>query len=117
MMYTLYDRILGCLIGAAAGDAMGAATEARTTEQILEYFGHKVTDFEVTPPDTFAHGNQKGQVTDDFSSAYFIARSIIDHGGEISSDVVREAIIDWSGHPVFCDRVAGPTTRMAVRRF
>ncbi|MBQ6456938.1 MAG: ADP-ribosylglycohydrolase family protein [Mogibacterium sp.] len=116
-MYTLYDRILGCLIGAAAGDAMGAATEARTTEQILEYFGHKVTDFEVTPLDTFAHGNQKGQVTDDFSSAYFIARSIIDHGGEISSDVVREAIIDWSGHPVFFDRFAGPTTRMAVRRF
>ena len=116
-MYDLYDRVLGCLIGAAAGDAMGAATEARTTEQIIEYFGHKVTDFEVTPMDTFAHGNQKGQVTDDFSSAYFIAKHIIANDGAITQDIVKAAIIDWSEHPVFFDRFAGPTTRMAVRRF
>lgn len=29
-----YDKILGCLVGAAAGDAMGAATEIRTRAQI-----------------------------------------------------------------------------------
>lgn len=116
-MYSLYDRVLGCLIGAAAGDAMGAATEARTTEQIISYFGHRVTDFEVTPMDTFAHGNIKGQVTDDFSSAYVIARHIIEAGGRISEDVVKEAIIEWSEVPAFFDRFAGPTTRMAVRRF
>lgn len=116
-MYDLYDRVLGCLIGAAAGDAMGAATEARTTEQIIRYFGHRVTDFEVTPMDTFAHGNRKGQVTDDFSSAYMIAKHIIAHDGRITEDIVKDAIIDWSEHPAFFDRFAGPTTRMAVRRF
>ena len=100
-VYSLNDRILGCLIGAGAGDAMGAATESRTTEQILQYFGHKVTDFEVTPMDTFAKGNQPGQATDDFSSAYFITRHIIDHDGEITSEVVKEALIDWSEHPIF----------------
>ena len=115
-VYSLNDRILGCLIGAGAGDAMGAATESRTTEQILQYFGHKVTDFEVTPMDTFAKGNQPGQATDDFSSAYFITRHIIDHDGEITSEVVKEALIDWSEHPIFFDRFAGPTTRMAIRR-
>ena len=52
--------ILGCLIGAGAGDAMGAATESRTTEQILQYFGHKVTDFEVTPMDTFTQRQPAG---------------------------------------------------------
>lgn len=52
----MYDRILGGLIGAGAGDAMGAATEARTTEQILAYFGHEVTDFETPPMDTFGAG-------------------------------------------------------------
>ncbi len=116
-VYSLNDRILGCLIGAGAGDAMGAATESRTTEQILQYFGHKVTDFEVTPMDTFAKGNQPGQATDDFSSAYFITRHIIDHDGEITSEVVKEALIDWSEHPIFFDRFAGPTTRMAIRRY
>ena len=116
-MYDFYDRVLGCLIGAAAGDAMGAATEARTTEQIIEYFGHRVTDFEVTPMDTFAHGNVKGQVTDDFSSAYMIAKHIVQNGGRITEDIVRSAIIEWSEVPAFFDRFAGPTTRMAVRRF
>lgn len=59
-VYSLNDRILGCLIGAGAGDAMGAATESRTTEQILQYFGHKVTDFEVTPMDTFCQRQPAG---------------------------------------------------------
>jgi ADP-ribosylglycohydrolase len=27
-----YDRVLGCLLGAAVGDAMGAATETMSTE-------------------------------------------------------------------------------------
>ncbi len=117
LMYNLNDRILGCLTGAGAGDAMGAATEARTTEQIKEYFGHTVTDFEITPMDTFAKGNQPGQATDDFSSAYFITRHIIDSEGEINAEVIRRALIDWSEHAVFFDRFAGPTTRMAIKRF
>ena len=39
MVYSLHDRILGSLIGAAVGDGMGAATEARTTQQIIASFG------------------------------------------------------------------------------
>lgn len=31
--------------------------------------------------------------------------------------VVQEALIDWSEHPVFFDRFAGPTTRLAIRRY
>lgn len=113
----MYQNILGGLIGAAAGDAMGAATEARTTEQILEYFGHEVTDFETPPKDTFGAGNVPGQLTDDFSSAYFVARHIVDNGGKVTEEVVQEALIDWSEHEVFFDRFAGPTTRLAIRGF
>ena len=116
-MYDLYDRILGGLLGAGAGDAMGAATEARTTEQILEYFGHEVTDFETPPMDTFGAGNVPGQLTDDFSSAYFVAKHIVDNDGIVREDVVQKALIDWSEHPVFFDRFAGPTTRLAIRRY
>ncbi|EKK8360998.1 ADP-ribosylglycohydrolase family protein, partial [Salmonella enterica] len=47
------DKVLGCLIGAAMGDAMGAATELRTIEQIKKYFGGWVTDFIKPPADTF----------------------------------------------------------------
>ena len=66
----MYDKILGGLLGAAAGDAMGAATETRTRKQIEEKFGGYVTDFIEPPLDTFARGNKAGQVTDDFSVAY-----------------------------------------------
>ena len=113
----MYDKILGGLIGAAAGDAMGAPTEARTREQIIEYFGHEVTDFEVPPMDTFAAGSKAGQVTDDFSSAYFIARHIVDARGIITEQVVKEALIEWSKHSVFFDRFACPTTRLAIYEF
>ena len=75
MLYSLYDHILGALIGEAVGDGMGAATEARTTQQIIDYFGHKVTDLETPPNDTFGGGNVPGQATDDFSSAWFLAKA------------------------------------------
>ena len=117
MAYSLYDRILGALIGAAAGDGMGAATEARTTQQIIEYFGHPVTDFETPPLDTFGAGNVPGQATDDFSSAWFLANSIAANNGNINEQAVKDALVDWSKHAVFFDRFAGPTTRVAIKRF
>ncbi len=117
MPYSLYNRILGALIGAAAGDGMGAATEARTTQQIIDYFGHPVTDFETPPSDTFGVGNVPGQATDDFSSAWFLAQSIASHEGIVNRQVVQEALIEWSEHAIFFERFAGPTTRIAIKRF
>lgn len=116
MGYNIYERILGALIGAATGDAMGAATEGRSLGKIIEYFGHRVTDFETTPEDTFGSGNKPGQVTDDFSSAYFLAQSIVKNGGKVEEEAVKEGLIEWSEHSVFFDRFAGPTTRAAIRR-
>lgn len=113
----MYNKILGGLIGAAAGDAMGAATEARNMDQIIKYFGHEVTDFEIPPMDTFAAGSKAGQVTDDFSSAYFIARHIVDAGGNIREQLIKNALIEWSKHSMFFDRFAGPTTRLAIYEF
>jgi ADP-ribosylglycohydrolase len=113
----MYQKILGGLLGGAVGDAMGAPTEGRSTIEILRHFGHAVCDFEKPPADSFGAGNEAGQLTDDFSSAYFIARHIVDHDGDINGDIVREAIIDWSEHAVFFDRFVGPTTLRAIRRF
>ena len=73
----MYQKILGGLIGAAAGDAMGAATETRTRKQIEEKFGGYVTDFLAPPDDTFARGSKAGQVTDDFSVAYMTLKEVV----------------------------------------
>ncbi len=113
----MYQKILGGLLGGAVGDAMGAPTEARSRKKILQCFGHAICDFEKPPADSFGTGNEAGQVTDDFSAAYFVARHIIDHGGLINEAIVMKAIIDWSKHAVFFERFAGPTTRLAIRKF
>lgn len=47
-MHVDQNKILGCLVGAAAADAMGAATEVRTQQQIKDYFGGWVTTFQKT---------------------------------------------------------------------
>ena len=96
---------------------MGAATEGRSTQQILDYFGHAVTDFETPPMDTFGRGNVPGQVTDDFSSAYFVLKNILANGGIVEAKAIENALVEWSGHAVFFDRFAGPTTRLAIKGF
>ncbi|WLD75705.1 ADP-ribosylglycohydrolase family protein [Mogibacterium neglectum] len=113
----MYNKILGCLVGAAAGDAMGAATEARSSNQIIDTFGGKVTEFIKPPNDTFGAGNQAGGFTDDFSSAYFVAKEIVDNVGVVNEEIVQNALVEWSKHAVFFDRFAGPTTRLAIKRF
>lgn len=107
------DKILGCLLGGAVGDAMGAATEVRTREQIRQLFGTYVRDFYTPPEDTFAHGCKRGQITDDFSIAYMNCMEIVDAGGEISEEVAERALVKWFAVPEF-SRFAGPTTKAAV---
>lgn len=111
-----YDKILGCLVGAAAGDAMGAATEIRSREQIHAYFGGDVKTFEKPPMDTYARGSEAGQITDDFSVAYVTARAIADNGGEVTKAVVEKALLDWSEVDRWFTRFAGPTTRANLAR-
>ena len=112
-----YNKILGGLIGGAAGDAMGAATEARSYGQIIKEWGAKVTDLVAPPMDTFGRGNEAGGFTDDFSSAFFVADEIVKNNGIVDEEAVKRALIEWSRHPEFFDRFAGPTTRLAIRRF
>lgn len=107
-----YNRILGSLLAAAVGDAMGAATETRSTNQIIEKFGGLVSDFVAPPDDVFARGFEKGSVTDDFSLAYCSAKTIIDAKGIIDEKTAQDALINWSRTKYYV--MAGPTTVAAV---
>jgi ADP-ribosylglycohydrolase len=111
---TKQDKVLGCLTGAAAGDAMGAATETRTRRQIEEKFGGYVRDFLPPPEDTFARGNEPGQVTDDFSLAYITCGVIIAHKGLVTRETAVEGVLSWASNDKYFSRFAGPTTRAAV---
>ena len=110
-----FERILGCLLGAATGDAMGAATESKTPQMIQERFGGYVEDLLPGPDDTFVRGCEAGQITDDFSLAYFTAVELVRCKGNVDDKTAAAALVNWSRHPEFF-KYAGPTTEAAIRR-
>jgi len=112
----IYSKVLGCFLGAAIGDAMGAPTEIRTTKQIKERFGGTVTTFMNPPEDNFSRGYPAYHVTDDFSAAYVICKQIIKANGSINKQVVQDAVIEWSKQMEYFYNFAGPSTRVAVER-
>ncbi|MGN1399629.1 MAG: ADP-ribosylglycohydrolase family protein [Erysipelotrichaceae bacterium] len=111
---TKYQKILGGLLAGAVGDAMGAATETRNMDQIVDKFGGLVTDFVDIPDDVFARGCPKGFVTDDFSLAYYTAWAIINNKGVIDENVSKQALVNWSQSPYIT--MAGPTTMAAINK-
>lgn len=114
-MSRLKSKVLGSLVGAAAGDAMGAATELRTIAQIKSDFDGWVTTFIAPPQDTFGRCNNAGMVTDDFTQGKFILEAVLDKNGEISDESLGNAFRRWMDHP-FYPNFTGPTTRAAMQR-
>ena len=109
------DKLLGSILGAAVGDAMGAVTETRSIERIREDFGGYVDDLLLPPDDCFAHGYPVGAVTDDFSLAYFTGEALVESGGNVTNEVAKKALLTWASYPEFF-RFAGPTTEAAIKK-
>lgn len=109
------EKIMGCLIGAAIGDAIGAATELRTIDQIKRDFGGWVTGFIKPPNDTFARCNTAAQCTDDFIQGQYIFEEAIKNKGHITDQVMKKAFRRWRQHPCYLN-FTGPTTRAAMHR-
>lgn len=110
-----YNKILGSLLGAAVGDAMGAVTETRTSWMIRRDFGGYVEDLVTPPADCFVRGREAGSVTDDFSLAYFTAVELAKCKGNVTEQVAINSLLTWSEYPEFF-RLAGSTTQTAVMR-
>lgn len=110
----LYSRILGGLTNALIGDAMGAATEMMTPDEITRHFGGKVTTYYAPPPGTFAYGNQAGQLTDDSSQMLRMVDALIESNGPLKIDMVVKHLLLWASDPQMLERFAGPSTRRAL---
>ena len=89
------QKILGSILGAAVGDAMGAATETKSARQIQKIFGGRVEEFKTPPEDVLARGRKAGQVTDAFSIPYILTEHLIDEKGQASKKLGEEALIEW----------------------
>lgn len=106
----LAEHILGSLAAAALGDAMGAATEQHTIDEIVARYGGLLRELHVPPPETFSHGNLAGQITDDTSQMFALAQTIIDCDGALTERAWLNTLIDWSQNSPHRTQM-GPTTR------
>ena len=83
----LFERFAGCLLGGAVGDALGAAVEFHSQEEITEEFGTGgIRDF--AP----AYG-RRGAITDDTQMTLFTAEGLIRAALQSSEGTPYDAIV------------------------
>lgn len=111
----LRDGILGALVTAGLGDALGAATEQWATAEIYAAHGGPLREILDPPPDTFsgAAGNSKGQITDDASQMYYLAEDIIAAYGQLDESIWRRCLLRWAAESPHIKNM-GPSTRPIV---
>lgn len=118
MEYSLYDRILGSLVAAGMGDALGVPSEAFSRAEILEKFGKPIECFMDPGDNIYGQGNLPGEVTDDTSQMYEMVKAAIATRGELTHEAAANALLDWSQHyPKYYPRNAGPTMRYWIKEY
>jgi ADP-ribosylglycohydrolase len=93
------DRILGCLIGIATGDAIGKQTEMLSHADIARWYPDGIRGFEGTPGEIIPRyaGNSKhewriGETTDDTERTIAVARAIVSEHHVSHANIGRELL-------------------------
>ena len=86
----LEDRIYGCLIGGAIGDALGATVENWSYDRIRKEYG-KIDTFR-SYDNPHARGTP-GAVTDDTVMRQYLCLSIVENEGRITPDEFAETLL------------------------
>lgn len=91
-------RARGCLVGQAAGDALGSLVEFHSSEQIARIYPDGVREMDCSP----VFNTLPGQPTDDTEMAFALARSILSNG-DYRTDWALQSYINWiESHPFDC---------------
>ena len=106
----LGKHILGSLLGAALGDAMGAATEQHQIDEIIATHGGLLDKLIPPPVDTFSHSDIAGLVTDDCSQMFALIEVLIATEGKFDEMAWIKRLIHWSQYSPM-RRQQGPTTK------
>lgn len=77
------DRLAGCLVGLAVGDALGAPLEFLSREQVRKRFPQGLQEM------TASSLWNKGEYTDDTQMTLLIAESLLQNEGFVASDVAK----------------------------
>ena len=110
MAYDIHDRILGSLVTSGMGDALGVPSEAFSRTEIIETLGGEINCFLPPGENVYGAGNLVGEVTDDTSQMFEMAKAIIKTKGKLTVDAAAEALLNWTKtYPKYYPRNAGPT--------
>jgi ADP-ribosylglycohydrolase len=91
MVVDVFDRVYGCLIGGAIGDALGAPVENWHYTDIRQQHG-RITSF--LPQPGRRRDGQPGQITDDSTLRHYLCRAIIDTGGRVGPEEYARVWLD-----------------------
>lgn len=93
------DRIVGCLVGIATGDAIGKQTETLSSGDVRRWYPHGVRGFEGPPGEIIPRyaGNAKrqwrvGETTDDTERTIAVARAITAERNVSHASIGREML-------------------------
>jgi ADP-ribosylglycohydrolase len=113
-MTSIKNRIKGCLIGVAAGDAMGMPSSMMSPGKIQKIFG-EIRSFLPAPEGHVIHGGLKaGEVTDDTLQTLLIADSIISKG-KVDPEDIGKRLIEWAEEiGAFDSMLIGPSSLRAL---
>ena len=91
-----YDKVHGCLLGVAAGDALGMPTSLLPPEEIKRLFPDGVNSFLPAPVGHLIHDNMvAGQITDDTQQTLVLADLFLETGGFTAEGAARK-LIEWA---------------------
>jgi ADP-ribosylglycohydrolase len=85
------DRVYGCLIGGAIGDALGATVEGWSHDQIAEEYGTVETFREYYMPYS---NTEPGSVTSDTALRQYLSLAIVENGGRITPSEFGETLVE-----------------------
>ncbi|MBO4870177.1 MAG: ADP-ribosylglycohydrolase family protein, partial [Clostridia bacterium] len=82
--HDINDRILGCLIGGAAGDALGYSVEFSSYASIITKYGEDgITAYSVDPV------SSKALISDDTQMTLFTAEGLLNQGGDTVENIYK----------------------------
>lgn len=112
MVEPVYDRALGCLLGVAAGDALGMPASFMTPGQIRRRYGRIERFIVPDAPEQTAHGGlPAGSVTDDTQETALLAECMIHNRGFERGDFLSRLRAWAVENHMLESTVTGPSTR------
>ena len=111
MTKEIKDKIRGCFIGAAIGDAVGKPLESCSASFIYEKYG-RVTDYLDCSSHKYFENDDKGTTTDDWQLTKAIAKAMITTGKIDLDEIAKEHVNEFK----VSVRGWGGSTRESIQR-